>query len=206
MAIKTILFDFGGVIIKTPNLRWIQRWVKAPGFNQDPEILKMLTNPMKSEILCDVFLGKKPEEFIWVIIAERGHLSPRMVNLVRRHAFARFQLNKPFVRFVAELKNDYKTAILSNAGDQTRKVMEDRYHLHEIVDDIIISAEEGVVKPDPNIYQIAMERLNASPETLLLLDDMSENVLAARKFGMKAVQFINTKQAIRSVRDYLEEN
>ena len=206
MAIKTILFDFGGVIIKTPNVRWIQRWRKAPGFNQDPEISKMLTNPMKSEILRDVFLGKKPEEFVWVIIAERGHLSPRMVNLVRRHAFARFQLNKPFVRFMAELNNDYKTAILSNAGDQTRKVMEDRYHLHEIVDDIIISAEEGVVKPDPNIYQIAMERLNASPETSLFLDDMSENVLAARKFGMKAVQFINTKQAIRSVRDYLEEN
>ena len=206
MAIKTILFDFGGVIIKTPNVRWIQRWRKAPGFNQDPEISKMLTNPMKSEILRDVFLGKKPEEFVWVIIAERGHLSPRMVNLVRRHVFARFQLNKPSVRFMAELNNDYKTAILSNAGDQTRKVMEDRYHLHEIVDDIIISAEEGVVKPDPNIYQIAMERLNASPETSLFLDDMSENVLAARKFGMKAVQFINTKQAIRSVRDYLEEN
>ncbi|MEA3326647.1 MAG: HAD family phosphatase [Chloroflexota bacterium] len=206
MAIKTILFDFGGVIIKTPNLRWLQQWRKVTGFNQDPEISKMLTNPMESKILRDVFLGKKPEEFVWMIIAERGHLSPRMVNLVRRHAFAKFQLNKPFVRFMAELKNDYKIAILSNAGDQARKVMEEKYHLHEFVDEIIISAEEGVVKPDPNIYQIAMERLNASPETSLFLDDMSENVLAARKFGMKAEQFINTKQAIQAVRDYLEED
>ena len=206
MRLKTIIFDFGGVIIKTPNLRWVQRWRQALGCKQDPEISKMLSNPIESDLLRDVFLGKRSEDCIWTNLAEKWHLSSRLVNLIRQHAFAKFQVNKPLVRFMAEQKHDYKIAILSNAGDQTRSVMEEKYHLHELVDEIIISAEEGVIKPDPEIYQIAIDRLDAAPETTLFVDDMPENVEGAREFGMSAVQFVNTKQAIQAVRDYLEED
>jgi len=206
MAIKTILFDFGGVIIKTPNLRWLHRWRETLGFRGDLEISRMLSNPIGSELLRDIFLGIEPEDSIWTMIAERWHLSSRLVNLIRRNAFSKFRLNKPFVRFMEEIKDDYITAILSNAGDQTRRIMEHQYHLHEFVDEIIISAEEGVIKPDPKIYQIAIDRLNAAPETTLFVDDILENVKAAREFGMKAEQFKNTKQVIQAIRDCLEED
>jgi len=206
MRLKTIIFDFGGVIIKTPNLRWVQRWRQALGCKQEPEISKMLSNPIESDILRDVLLGKRSEDCLWTNLAERWHLSSRLVSLIRRNAFSKFRLNKPFVRFMAEIKDDYKTAILSNAGDQTRRIMEHQYHLHELVDEIIISAEEGVIKPDPKIYQIAMDRLNAEPETTLFVDDLLENVKGAREYGMKAEQFKNTKQAILAIRDCLEED
>jgi 2-haloacid dehalogenase len=62
-----------------------------------------------------------------------------------------------------------------------------------------------VIKPDPRIFEIAMDRLDAEPETSLLLDDTQENVTAARAFGMQAVQFINSQQAIQAVREYLNE-
>jgi HAD superfamily hydrolase (TIGR01509 family) len=74
--------------------------------------------------------------------------------------------------------------------------MEEIFHLDDYVDEIIISAEEGVIKPDPKIYRIALERLEAEPETSLLLDDTEENVLAARDIGMKAIKFVNNDQSI----------
>ncbi len=204
MMIETIIFDFGGVIIKTPNLDWLQRWRERLGLKPDQEIAQILSYPMESELIREIFLGTKSEETLWHLFAERLHLKLRTVKRIRRHVFSTYRINKPIVRILKELKSAYKTAILSNASDQTRKLMESKFQLHEIVDDIIISAEEGLIKPDPQIYQLAMDRLDASPETTLFLDDLEENVRAAKEFGMKAIQFLNTSQAIHAVRDILK--
>jgi putative hydrolase of the HAD superfamily len=83
-------------------------------------------------------------------------------------------------------------------------VMEDIFHLDRYVEDIIISAEEGIIKPDPRIYQIALERLGADPETTLFIDDYPPNVEAAREMGMKAVHFVENKQAIQRIKSYLD--
>lgn len=205
MAVRTIFFDFGGVIINAPNFRWIKRWKRVLGINNHPEMLEMLENPHGSPLVKDNCLGKIPEDTMWVMITEKWHLNPALLEKIRRKLFSRRQLNQDILKFMAELQQNYQTAILSNAGDKARQLMVDTYHLDRYVDEIIISAEEGVIKPDPRIFQIAMDRLDAEPETSLLLDDNQENVTAARAFGMLAVQFVNTQQAIQAVDEYLNE-
>ena len=205
MTIETVIFDFGGVIIKNPNLDWLLRWHERLGFKRDNELFEILTNPMGSELIREIFLGTKSEEILWQLFAERLNLKEKTIKRIRRHAFSKYRINKPIIRLLSELSKGYKTAILSNASDQTRQLMERKLNLHEIVDVIIISAEEGLIKPDPQIYQLAMERLNTSPEKTLFLDDLKENVRAAKTFGMNAVHFLNTMQAIHSVRNTLKE-
>lgn len=205
MGIKTILFDFGGVILNTSNLRWIRRWQKLFGFQNFPEITEMLTNPNESQLIKNICLGKISEDEIWEAVSEKWPVKPEVVRRIRRRIFSKNKLNQKVVRFMAELQEKYQVAILSNAGDRTREVIEGDYNLNQYLDDIIISAEEGVIKPDRRIYQIAMDRLDTQPEATLFLDDTLENVLAARKFGMHAVQFINTHQALQSMRDYLQK-
>lgn len=203
MAIQTLFFDFGGVIIKTPSLKWLNRWNKILGFGDDPEIIEMLENPNGSKLVQEICLGNITEDQVWVMMAEKWHVNPKLINKIRRRLFTKRRLNKTLIRFIETLGNHYQVAILSNAGDQTRRVMEQVYHLDRVVDEIIISAEEGVIKPDERIFQIALERMNARPETSLLLDDYLVNVNAARSFGMKAVQFINNYQAIQTIKDLL---
>lgn len=205
MKIKTILFDFGGVLYKTPNIQWMNRWKRLIGLHDDPQVTEILTNPNGSQVVTDICLGKVSEDEIWRLMAEQWQVSPNLIKRLRRQVFSKSQLNRKMVNFLAELQQDYQTGILSNAGDQTRMLMEKVFKLDRYVEDIIISAEEGVVKPDPAIYQIAMDRLNARPETTLFLDDYLENVLSARDFGMKAVQFFNNRQALQTVRDELEK-
>ena len=203
MAIKTVFFDFGGVIIKTPTLKWLNRWKKILGFGDEPEIIEMLENPNESQLVKDICLGRITEDHLWTMMAEKWHIKPQLIQRVRQRLFSKRHLNKGMVKFMAEVQKNYQTAILSNAGDQTRRVMEDVYNLDHFVDEIIISAEEGVIKPDPAIFQLAVDRLGAEPETSLLLDDYVVNINAAREFGMKAVQFVNTQQAIQMVRAHL---
>ena len=201
--IKTIFFDFGGVIIKTPDYRWVKRRKKILELNNHPEILELLDNPHESTLVRDICLGKIPEDHIWTIMAEKWGVKPNVIKFFRRQMTSKRHLNQPVVKFMGEVNESYQTAILSNAGDQSRRLMEETYQLHTFVDEIIISAEEGVIKPDPRIYEIAMKKMNADPVTSLLLDDHLPNILAAREFGMHAVQFINSQQAIQMMRDHL---
>jgi len=205
MTIRTIIFDFGGVLVKAPNLGWINRWKHFLRFGDDPEIMAILTNPNESQMVKDMCLGELPEQKIWELIAEKFRLKPKALQRLRHGVFSKRNLNKPLLRFMADLSADYQLAILSNAGNQARSLMQDHYHLDRYVEEIIISAEEGVIKPDHKIFQIAADRLQVPPKDVIFLDDYLNNVLSAREFGMTAVQFINNHQAITTIQDYLEE-
>jgi len=60
--------------------------------------------------------------------------------------------------------------------------------------DTVVSSHEKLVKPDPAIYRVLLDRNGLTPETCLFVDDMPENVEAARALGMKAHRFV-TPQA-----------
>lgn len=203
--IRTILFDFGGVILNTPNFRWARRWQKIFGLPDHPEFAEMLNNPNDSALVKDICLGKISEDQVWEVVSEKWRVKPKVIQGFRRRFFSKRRLNKRLIRYMDDVQEDYQTAILSNAGDRTRQVIEEDYQLDRYLDEIIISAEEGVIKPDKRIYQIAMERLEATPEKTLFLDDTLKNVLAAREFGMHAVQFINNHQAIQAMDDILQK-
>ena len=203
MTIETIFFDFGGVILKQPNERKLKLWKKALGVKDHPEIEEMLENPHDSQLVKDICLGKLPEDYLWTMMAEKWHLRPTVIRFLKRRLSSNRQLNQPIVDFMAELHGQYQVSILSNAGDQTRKLLEDTYQLKRYVDEIIISAEEGVIKPDRRIFEIAMS-FGHNARAFTALDDHLPNVMAAREFGMHAVQFISPHQAIETVRIHLD--
>ncbi|MFN3331624.1 MAG: HAD-IA family hydrolase, partial [Caldilinea sp.] len=64
---------------------------------------------------------------------------------------------------------------------------------------VIMSNEVGLRKPDPEIYELAMEILDASPAQILYVDDRAENVEAARQLGTNAIlhrDWIKTRSLI----------
>ena len=205
MTIKTIIFDFGGVLYQTPDLKWLSRWKKVFGLQDDPEIVAILANPNESELMDEICLGHVSEDVMWDLMAERWHIKPDLLKKFKRNVTSKRMLNRPMVDLLAELHQSYQTGILSNAGDQTRGLMVDVFGLDKLVEDIVISAEEGVIKPDPAIYDIALRRLDAKPETTLFLDDYLPNVEAARDLGMAAAQFVDNRQAAGEIRTLLAE-
>lgn len=205
MTIKTIIFDFGGVLYLTPNLKWLSRWKKVFGLQDDPEISAILANPNESELMDEICLGHVSEDAIWDLMAERWHIQPDLLKKFKHNVTSKRMLNQPIVDLLAELYQNYQTGILSNAGDQTRSLMVDVFKLDQLVEDIVISAEEGVIKPDPAIYEIALGRLRAKPEETLFLDDYMPNIEAAQELGMAAVQFIDNQQATSDIRKLLAE-
>jgi putative hydrolase of the HAD superfamily len=77
--------------------------------------------------------------------------------------------------------------------------MEKVFGLNALVDEIIISAEEGVAKPDHEFYEIALKRLNSKAENCIFVDDLIENVNAAIALGMNAILHIENETTIASL-------
>jgi putative hydrolase of the HAD superfamily len=78
------------------------------------------------------------------------------------------------------------------------------WKIADAFDQIFISAEMGLAKPDPRIYQAAAAELEKEPSEILFVDDFIENVQAARKVGWNAIHFRSREGALAELAEYLD--
>jgi epoxide hydrolase-like predicted phosphatase len=78
-------------------------------------------------------------------------------------------------------------------------LLTDSFGLDGHFDSITLSCEEGVMKPDPRIFQVALGRAGVKPEEALFVDDFIENVEGARAVGMSVVHFSDPATARREI-------
>jgi len=202
MSIRAVLFDFGGVLYKTPDRRWLRNWQRLLGLGQDETISAMIASPEESPYVQAIMEGRIPESDMWERLGQRWRLSPVLVSWLQYSTMSRRRLNREVADFLAGLRPRFQTAILSNAGSDARRQFTEIFGFNRIVDEMIISAEEGVAKPDERIYRIALERLGVEAQEALFLDDLAVNVEAARRLGMQAVQFFETRQALAEIQAF----
>jgi putative hydrolase of the HAD superfamily len=203
MHIKTIIFDFGNVLYHPPSWAWFKRISKVLGLKENPHLEALITDPDGSDYLRDVFAGKISENEMWAEAVRTLGMKPAHLDLLHKRFSTKQRLNKRMVRLLQKLHLEYQTAILSNAGDQTRALIVDSLGLDQWVEEIIISAEEGMVKPDPEIYELTLNRLSAKAENCLFVDDQLQNVEAAKALGMQAIQFTSNDQTIPAIHQLL---
>jgi putative hydrolase of the HAD superfamily len=91
-----------------------------------------------------------------------------------------------------------RAGILSNSGPGARQA-ERHYGFEAVTDDIVYSHEVGLRKPDPAIYELSTSRLGVRPHEVAFLDDVPENVEAARAAGWLAVRHVDTERSIAEI-------
>jgi putative hydrolase of the HAD superfamily len=136
---------------------------------------------------------------LWQHLQEKFLLTEEELSQLKKDFFAGDQLNTAFCDYLKSIKDQYQIAILSNAWNNARNVYITKYHLITIAEHMLISAEEGVRKPDPQFYQLALEFLNLTPEETLFIDDTPDNILAASQLGINAILFTDTKTTIEKI-------
>ncbi|HSN67640.1 MAG TPA: HAD family phosphatase [Thermoanaerobaculia bacterium] len=97
------------------------------------------------------------------------------------------------------VRKRYRVAFLSNSNEVHAEVIPRQYApLFAKNDVFVFSHRLRCAKPDPEIFQQTLELLGAKPEEVLFVDDLAENVAAARNLGIHAFQF---RDAVGLVRD-----
>jgi len=200
-AIRAVIFDFGGVL----------------GLPQDPARVATMAS------LCALTLeefqtaygrnrreldrGTMSEEDYWGRILEIGGIAadPDLVARIEREdSLGWTRTNKIVVDWGAELRAaGYRTAILSNMPATKLSFMRASGSFGWINDfqPAIFSCEYRLVKPEPEIYQLCLDKLAIDPDKCIFLDDVPRNVEAARALGIHALHFYSAAAVARALHE-----
>lgn len=97
--------------------------------------------------------------------------------------------NTQLLDYIKELRKSYKTAILSNISNGGIYHRFSKDELAEHFDAVVASGDEGFAKPEPEIYEIAADRLGVRLDACVFTDDIPAFCEAARSVGMRAVHY-----------------
>lgn len=93
------------------------------------------------------------------------------------------------------IRKKYRVAFLSNSNEVHAELIPRRYSsLFRKDDRFVFSHRFRVAKPDPDMFRRALEVIGALPQNVVFIDDLIENVLAARAEGIRAFQFVDAAQ------------
>jgi len=113
--------------------------------------------------------------------------------------------NQPLFDFIHELRTpDVKVGLLTNAGRDMPSVLFSGQELNGgLFDAYIVSSENGIVKPNPEIYKILADKLGVPAGDCLMLDDAFENCHGAEAAGMQSVWYADNETAKQHIREFI---
>ncbi len=183
--ITTTIFDVGGVLIRTEDFASRRNLEKRLGLQpgQSEELV------FSGEMGTAAQLGQITAAELWAWVGQTLGLNDAELSQFRADFFGQDRLNQPLLNFVHALRPRYQTAIISNFMDDLHDVINRAYPIAPAFDLVVGSAYEGVMKPDAEIFERTLSRLNCRPDEAVFVDDFAHNVAGARAVGMHAVHF-----------------
>ena len=114
--------------------------------------------------------------------------------------FFRAPIDHAMVTLVQRLRPFYRLALLSNATVLLPDLVQREPLFQDLFDIVIVSALEGLRKPDPAIYELTCQRLTLAPEACLFIDDKARNTDAAQQLGMHTITHQSATDTERRMR------
>lgn len=201
MTVRAVLFDFSGTLFRFELVEsWLEGITDDAGrpldFQEQAEVMRRMTAPSGHVVR----MGPEYED-AW----ERRDLDPqlhrkvylevlRLSGISDEHSRALYGRLldpaswTPYPDTAEVLRRlhdaDVPVAVLSNIAFDIRQVL-DLHGLLDLVDDVLMSYVEGMIKPDPKLFLRACERVGAAPEETLMVGDSEEADGGAGEIGCK---------------------
>lgn len=193
----TVFFDWGGVIANDPGDEFLSDLIKSVGAS-DVQIQEIFDTYMKR-----FMRGQLSEAEYWQELRTKYglviHDSISDEFKKRRGLVA----NDDILALAKDLKADgLNIAILSNVIEPTYNVIKQAGY-YKLFDDVIASCKVGYVKPENEIYEIALKRSNVTASESIFIDDKQYCLDPAEIMGFKTILAQSPEQIIRDVRSQI---
>lgn len=188
--IKNIIFDFGGVL-----LDWNPHYLYDPYFGDVEKAEWFLTNICTYPWNAQHDAGKPVAEGTTELVA----LYPEWEKEIRMYydEFEKMLSGQiaDMEEYIKELKGrGFRIYGLSNWSVETFAMIRPKYPILDLMEDMVISGKEKVMKPDAKIYQIALSRFGIKPEESVFIDDNVNNIIGCEAAGIHGVVFKDAGQ------------
>ena len=197
--IKTVIFDMGGVILRTidpaPRERMAQRFGCSRAELED----FVFSNPtsVQSEI------GQLDDMEHWRVVLEHFHQTGITPLEAYYEFFSGDEVDQELLDFVRSLKKERKIGLLSNAWANARQRLGGLYDFIDVFDVAVFSSEVGVRKPDKAIFDLMLSKLDTKVQEAVFIDDFLINIHGAEEAGLHSIHFKNNEDVIRKVNTLL---
>lgn len=199
IGIKAIIFDLGGVLID-----WNPRYVYRTIFESEEKVEWFLQH------ICTMDWNEKQDEGypIAKAVEEKVTQFPEWEKEIRAY-YDRWteMLGGPISESVDIFKKlkeeaDLKFYALTNWSAELFPIALERYDFLHWFDGRVVSGEEKIRKPFPEIYQQLLQRYDVKPSEALFIDDSLRNVKGAEAVGIKSIHFQNPFQLENELTKY----
>ncbi len=180
------LFDLGNTVIKLAYERVLQNICKQSSLSRD-ELVALLEAPGGYR---DLERGLSTFWEFYEFLCDRADYRGSIREF--HEVWADF-FDGPIAgmeELLARVRKRYRVAFLSNSNEVHAELIPRKFGaIFSKEDRFIFSHRFKVAKPDPEIFRRALEVVGALPQHAVFIDDLIENVVAARTLGIKAYQF-----------------
>lgn len=198
--IKNIIFDIGNVLMH---------------YQPKEYLASFIPSPERQEKTYNAVFGSKD----WLML-DRGIIT-------EHEAIDRFKANCPDVSdeiqaamdhwfdkmmipitetgdYLKDLKNKgYLIYILSNYQEKAFHYIRSQNDFFDYTDGMVISFEEKLLKPEPEIFNLLLSRYSLNPSETVFIDDTPENISAAEKIGIHGIVFTGYDELIAAMNPLL---
>lgn len=207
MPVRAVICDFGGVLT-SPLLGAFAAFQDDHGISLEQLGTAMAAGAEELDgkhPLFELECGRISEEHFLDLL--RGGLEPVLGHRPALHRFKETYFdaldpNAEMIELMAELAGrGHRMALLTNNVREWEPLWRAKLPVDEIFETVVDSAFVGMRKPDREIYELTLSRLDGiAPEECLFIDDTEVNCDAAEALGIAAVHFVDNGQAIPQIR------
>ncbi len=195
--IKTVIFDIGNVLA---GFSWKEYFDR---FSYSEEVKERIGKAtVQSPVWNEYDRGNLSDEEVLEAFVENDpgiekELRESLSNI--SGMLVRYDYAIPWVKALKE--NGYQVLVLSNFSHKAVVECGEVLDFLPFTDGGILSYKEHMIKPQPEIYELLINRYNLTPEECVFMDDTLVNVEAAKKAGIHAIHFRNKEQAEKELHD-----
>jgi putative hydrolase of the HAD superfamily len=190
-----LIVDFGGVLT-TEIWPAFAAFCRGEGLDENAVRELFKSDPRALADLRELEMGTvEPAEFEARFAGHLG-IPDRAEGLIGR-LFAGLTPDEEMIAVVrAHRKSGKPTGLISNSWG---RAIYDEELMEELFDAVVISGDVGLHKPQPEIYELACERLGVAPTEAVFVDDLRENCAGAEAVGMAAVLHRDAATTVREL-------
>ena len=184
-SIEAVVFDLGGVLID-----WNPRHLYRQLFADEADMEDFLANVCSPSWHRQHDLGRDMAESCVELTATYPEHGEHIRAWVERNDEMVRGVIDGSVEILADLRSrGVPCYLLSNMESETFPRRMERFSFLRWFDGYVVSGHEGIAKPDPEVFQLLLERFDLEAARTIFVDDVRENVEAATRVGLQSVLF-----------------
>ena len=195
MPVKAVVFDLGGVLID-----WDPRYLYRKLLADETAVEEFLATVCTPEWNAEQDRGRPFAEGV----AELVERYPAHAAAITAYSERWEEMLGGAIGGTVEVLAELRAAgtplyALTNWSAETFVIARERFEFLSWFDGVVVSGEERMIKPDPAIFQLMVERFGLDPGSTFYVDDSAANVEAAGRLGFDAVRFTSPGQLRRDL-------